>query len=377
MYYSNGNDADIITTQSTSSTTAKANPIVLNETDLVKTSFEPVVVENNKDKNASVFGKLIHQKKRKSDEVFPLQRISKKDLRVGDILEINLNATETKLLYDGLTNLYQLYKDTGGIVLGQAKFTKIKASLIPIIRELESIGDDIDIQEIIQCINVLFYIIVKRGETSRLIKELGILQNTENLTKTVNYVNLARIESALSYFKIHYGSEEEEWQQFFKRNQWIISQLFSYPVTIFAQKAYMGGKALDNTGGKVVDFLYSHDLTNNLAIVEIKTPQTRLLSKLYRDDIYNISDELSGGVNQVLRYRDSLVKNSYAFCGNGCMEVLNPDTILIIGSLSELDDENKITSFQLWRSSLQGVCIVTFDEVEKRIANLVELLKYE
>ena len=139
----------------------------------------------------------------------------------------------------------------------------------------------------------------------------------------------------------------------------------------------MGGKALDNTGGKIVDFLYSHDLTNNLAIVEIKTPQTRLLSKLYREDIYNISDELSGGVNQVLRYRDSLVKRSYDFCRNGNTEVLNPDAILIIGSLSELDDENKIASFQLWRSSLQGICIVTFDEVEKRIANLVELLRQE
>ena len=377
MYYSNGKDTDIITTQSTSRATAKADSIVLKETDFVKTSFEPSVVENNKDKNASVFGKLVHQKKRKSDMSFPLQQISKKDLRAGDILEINLSASETKLLCDGLTKLYQLYEDAGGIILGQAKFTKINASLIPVIRELESIGDNVDIHEIIQCINALFNIIVKRGETSRLIKELGILQNTENLAKTVNYVNLARIESALSFFKTHYSSKEEEWQKFFNKNQWIISQLFSYPVTIFAEKAYMGGKALDNTGGKIVDFLYSHDLTNNLAIVEIKTPQTRLLSKLYREDIYNISDELSGGVNQVLRYRDSLVKRSYDFCRNGNTEVLNPDAILIIGSLSELDDENKIASFQLWRSSLQGICIVTFDEVEKRIANLVELLRQE
>lgn len=76
-------------------------------------------------------------------------------------------------------------------------------------------------------------------------------------------------------------------------------------------KAYVGGKSVLNTGGNIVDFLVKNYLTNNAALVEIKTPGTRLLGRLYRSGVYNPSDELSGSLMQVLNYRSSLQRDFY------------------------------------------------------------------
>ena len=70
------------------------------------------------------------------------------------------------------------------------------------------------------------------------------------------------------------NSEEEFWQKTMAENTLIISQLFSFPVLILESKAYVGGKSIANTGGKLLDFLLVDKLGNNAALVEIKTPMT-------------------------------------------------------------------------------------------------------
>ena len=76
---------------------------------------------------------------------------------------------------------------------------------------------------------------------------------------------------------------------------YVLEQVFSWPVTIVNEKAYVGGKAVDNKGGGLVDFLVKNQLTNNVALIEIKTPGTELLSKNeYRNGVYNLSEELTG-----------------------------------------------------------------------------------
>ena len=52
---------------STSSTTADASPIVLAQTDLLRYKFVPTLVDNTKDPQKSVSGKIVYEKKRKNE----------------------------------------------------------------------------------------------------------------------------------------------------------------------------------------------------------------------------------------------------------------------------------------------------------------------
>ena len=95
-----------IDVHSTSLNTADVTPIVLNETEMVKTSFEPMLIDNEKDRAACVSGKFIHQRKSKKDELFPSEKISKQSVKTGDILELRLSSSETKKLFDSLMQKY-------------------------------------------------------------------------------------------------------------------------------------------------------------------------------------------------------------------------------------------------------------------------------
>lgn len=364
-----------IDVHSTSLNTADVTPIVLNETEMVKTSFEPMLIDNEKDRAACVSGKFVHQRKSKKDELFPSEKISKQSVKTGDILELRLSSSETKKLFDGLTQLYQLHSNIGFVPLGDNTYAKIDSSLLQTIRQLEEINDNIESADIIESINILFKILAKRGSLKDLSEQLGRVENGEHLSELGEVVNIAKLKAYQAFFEDNIeNDDEEEWQKFLTSNQWLISQLFSYPATIYKDKAYVGGKTIFNSNGKVVDYLYRNDLTKNVALVEIKTPQTRLLGRVYRNNIYSISDELSGGVNQILRYKDTLLKNWQELSPEQDIIAFNPDCILILGNTSELNDKDKKASFELWRSSLVGVVVLTFDEFKQKIENLINAL---
>ncbi|MDD3006359.1 MAG: DUF4263 domain-containing protein [Candidatus Pacebacteria bacterium] len=176
------------------------------------------------------------------------------------------------------------------------------------------------------------------------------------------------------------GGFEKKWEQFFKENTWIISNLFSLPALLFANQAYVGGKEIFNTNGKVTDFLFRNKLTDNLAIIELKTHKTELLSKKpYRgDDVYSLSEELSGAVNQVLDQRQNLLNDFYALrCKTGNtnqFESYNSRCLIIAGKIEDLPKNGK-RSFEIFRNNLHGVEIVTFDEVLEKMETFVSLIK--
>ena len=54
---------------STSSVTADASPIVLNQTDMLRYKFLPTLVDNVREPHKSVYGKLLYEKKRKNEDI--------------------------------------------------------------------------------------------------------------------------------------------------------------------------------------------------------------------------------------------------------------------------------------------------------------------
>lgn len=175
------------------------------------------------------------------------------------------------------------------------------------------------------------------------------------------------------------NSDEEFWQKKFSEFSWSISKLFVYPVILFEEKAYVGGKVISNKKGNVVDFLYRNNLSGDIAIVEIKTPKSRLLSNEYRQT-FSVSAELSGGVNQTLKYKHKLLR-SYNYLiedadKNEKFEVFNPKGILIIGNYEkEINDSKRKEAFELFRSGLSDISIVTFDELFKKVDLLLHVLE--
>ena len=126
----------------------------------------------------------------------------------------------------------------------------------------------------------------------------------EQLPGLTALLGLSAVKDALSYWRQNQtNSSEAFWQQALTNRAYVLSQVFAYPVVVICSKAYVGGKQVSNRGGNVVDFLASVESTDAVVLIEIKTPQTKLLGSEYRDGVFPLSGELSGAIAQVLRYR--------------------------------------------------------------------------
>jgi hypothetical protein len=143
----------------------------------------------------------------------------------------------------------------------------------------------------------------------------------ETLLKTKESLDQQYIEDVIEEFnklmkqKNETKTLEKRWQTFLARHNWVFSYIFSYPVMLFQNEAYVGGKNISNKNGKVTDFLVKNALTDNVAFLEIKTHKTYLLGakKSYRgNDVYSMSKDVTGGITQVLDQRDNFQKEYYA-----------------------------------------------------------------
>ncbi|MBG0852503.1 DUF4263 domain-containing protein [Streptomyces spinoverrucosus] len=81
--------------------------------------------------------------------------------------------------------------------------------------------------------------------------------------------------------------------------------------------------------------------------------------------MYAPSRELAGSTVQVLEYRNSLLTNlpNLAFHTPG-LRAAHPLSVVIIGDLErEITSEDQRRSFELYRSSLRDLKIMTYDEL--------------
>lgn len=165
------------------------------------------------------------------------------------------------------------------------------------------------------------------------------------------------------------NADEEFWQIKFSENSLALSQIFAAPVTFIKDKAYVGGQTLANNSARLADFLFAGGSGDEAIIIEIKTPKAKLLrATRYRNNVYAASSDLSGSVVQIADYRRVISSNFDQLRGEHQNIRANaPRAVVIIGNSCELDDERKRRSFELFRSSLTGVEVVTFDEVFRKI----------
>ena len=375
---------DTVDVISTSTVTANTSPITLSQTEILRFKFLPTLVDNKKEPNKSVSGKLLYEKKRKNDSHFPSEtagssvKVSRGAVKVGDWMEFQLNTSETYELYQGLKHLYALYDDIGEIPYGSATYTRVDSSLrqfLSIIQNDPSAARMIGNEENYDLFKTLLRLITQTSSLDSLKKSLAELQdeNAQHLAMSLNIVKLQRVATLMADNLDN--NSEEFWQTtVFKENQWVLAQIFACPCTIFSDKAYVGGKGVDNSGGNLCDFIYQNRLSQNVALIEIKTPCTEIIGNSYRGT-YSFSHELSGAVNQVLNYRDNLTKSYYTLCHQSAsqFEVLSPKCVVIIGKLASMNS-TQIAAFESFRNSLSGVQILTFDELYQRVIDPIAIL---
>jgi hypothetical protein len=200
------------------------------------------------------------------------------------------------------------------------------------------------------------------------------------------------------YFAAHKAElgvdgDEDVWQAFFEATPWI----FGYGLKLVACQKYddkkleriTTGSNVFTGGGKRSDaVMRTMGFVQSLLFGEIKKHTTPLLKKQqYREpDVYQVDNELSGAVSQVQKTTHKAVRDlgdlhrakspagEYQFD----ISTIRPRQVVVIGSLTELLDNNgeineeKMSSFELYRRGQQEVEIITFDELYERARFIVE-----
>lgn len=171
------------------------------------------------------------------------------------------------------------------------------------------------------------------------------------------------------------NGNEEFWQTVFNENSYVLSQVFSVPVVFIKDRAHVGGMNIDRKEAKFVDYLFSSEFSREAMLIEIKTPKTKLLGAKYRS-VHGPSAEMSGAVVQVLDYRNELVRNLEGITRDTPhkISVFNPRCVLIAGNgETQLADDLKRKSFELFRTGLKDVEVVTYDELFRKVEVLAKL----
>lgn len=186
---------------------------------------------------------------------------------------------------------------------------------------------------------------------------------------------------------------EAVWQAFFEKNTWIFGYGLDYylntPLENEKLERVVKGHDFIGAGKRVDALLKTQGLISALSFGEIKTHKTNLLKQVatpYRKECWQISDELSGGIAQVqrsvqvsltnIRTKTEIKDDNGAPTGEQLF-LYKPKSFIVVGSLNEFStsngiNEEKYSSFELFRRNLITPEIITFDELYERARFIVE-----
>ena len=372
-----------IKVDTTSNKTADVTGMIIRKNNQYRIVYFPKLVDNSKNPEECIAGYLVCQKKSKNDQWEDLNKLSIKDIKVGEWTKFNIElgemlnliryATKLKEIYDQDKSLKRI-KQKHLLVLDEDldqnevkqfnEFAKDNPDAISNLGKLLNLK--IDYKKILETIN----------NDPNIIDEISADLDQDKSLKLYNNLKLKFINPDYLKDKLTEDSEEY-WQNLFTNNPNILFSIIPSVGQIICQKPYMGGKAINNQGGTISDFLYKCG-TRNISIIEIKKPTTKLIEDKYRNNVYSPSNELSSAIVQLRKQKDSLLKSYYEKKTNSekqgiIFDAYDPKSYLIIGN-SCLLKENEIESFELFRNSLKDIEIITFNEIIEKLNLIYENL---
>ncbi len=187
--------------------------------------------------------------------------------------------------------------------------------------------------------------------------------------------------------------DEDVWQHFFETNPWIfgygLNYFFNSPIEGKKLEQVVRGSFFAGSGKRVDAFLKTQGIVSSLSFGEIKTHKTNLIDPVkvpYRKECWKVSEELTGGIAQIqktvqislqnIRTKTQIKNNEGELTGEELF-LYHPNSFLVIGSLSQFKgeygiNEEKYSSFELFRRNIQSPEIITFDELYERAKYIVE-----
>lgn len=370
-------DTGTVRVQPTSRFSAQVTDIVLRESDLVRLVFRPEIVENEGNPQACVRGTFIYQKRGKGEPWVDTPSESLSTLRKGDSYQLLIKSGELLKLLRQLGALYRLHWKQG-IPAGRVELVKLERRLATLVelnqQELNSLLDA-NQGDAIKTLNGA----LRWAASSQSLAAL--LQNDPDSVLSLNAtIGAAALQEALSIWQTNQNrADESYWHEMLSQRPFLLTQLFHYPVVVMRDKAYVGGKLLDNKHGTVTDFLAKTKTTGAAVIIEVKTPCTELLTaNEYRQDVYPWSAELSGALSQVLHQRSSLARDVLKLREDidEQLEADMPRCVVLAGTVSrQLTTRAKRRSFERIRENLHGIQVIGFDELFERAAGVLRVLR--
>ena len=200
----------------------------------------------------------------------------------------------------------------------------------------------------------------------------------------------------LETYKIHHSitklGNESAWQYFFEHNDWIwgygLSYIWSGPFDDDPVEKVVAGHTFFQGGKRADGVLSTMAEIKNFVVVEIKLPEDPLLEEAlnpYRSECWRISKEVSGGISQCqktkhkfsqqVRDKVELKKENGDPTGESIYSI-KPRSYLLIGNLNEFKaehgiNEEKLSSFELFRNSNIDPEIITYDELYQRAVHMM------
>ena len=353
--------------------------IELRRTKTTRLVFRPLLVDNAQDREAAVKGSFTFQRKRLGQDWEDYKIMNLSQLKAEEWVKLKLKSAEVLKLFQELSALYELYEQEG-IQSGEVEYFRKSPGLDAL---LEATDEDLEAlvqaqgEQASETLTRLLHWSLSSASTEDVLAGLEQL-DSDTLQDLSSLAGLRTLRSCLEIWENNKENNDEEfWQKVLGNYAFVLSQVFSYPVVILEDKAYVGGKSIANTGGNLLDFLLQNEVTQNVILVEIKTPVTPLLGSPYRG-IYNISKDISGALIQVLNYRYSLTTEYSILRERSDFDffAFEPTCIVIIGNYrSQLENDSKKRSFELFRSQLRSVQLLTYDELFAKVKLLINLFE--
>jgi hypothetical protein len=370
--------AHAIRVSSTSRRTADVDPIVLRETTTTRLIFRPVLLDNPGNPDAPMDGTFIYQRKTPTGRWSDFTQLPLSKLKAEEWVKIDLKAAELLALFEGLDSYYELVREHG-LVQGTQEF--IPAPRSQALRSLvmnegqfqQALRDD----EVATALLGGLVTWIAGNERAVAAARLDGI-SLDELQQFDAVLGLARLQRFCRELDDNAkNSDEGYWQSTLQSNGWAIAQVYAVPIMLIQSQVYVGGKLLTNRMGNTADFLYENEITGNVVLVEIKTPTTPLLGAVYRNNVVNVSEDLTGGLLQILNARRSLTENYSTLVTEDMVSQrpLSPRGLLIVGSTRQLRSQAQRVSFESFRSNQRDIEIVTFDELRRKIGLMIELLQ--
>ena len=370
---------------STSNKTIDVKALVLRENEKYRMLYIPKIVDRGDDWSNSIRGSVVVQKKLNTEKWSHIKEINLTNLKAGEWVKMNLESSELLLINEYSNKLREMCIKEGTLWKIENKQILIldadvkKEDIKKIISALkESPNRNNIIIELLNDKNLIDLLFQNKEQ----IKEILSNISEDNKKEIFDEINLELINPKRLKEKIDKKDEESKkesfWQKEFEKNPHILSVAIPNMLQIIEDQTYMGGKRIDNKGSSIADFVYKKGI-DNVCIIEIKTPSTKIVEKnKYRDNVYVLSQELISSIVQVKEQKDSFMKDYNSIWRRSYEEGINfkafdPKCYLIIGNTSELNAK-QIESFNLFRNELRTVEIITYDELLSKMEILYKVL---